>query len=91
VSDLKPGDLCVTLDGLGPARCPAGVLVVLIEIDASECARGQQPYQPFWRASGLPKIIYSISHMRLRKIPPAPLNTADDTDESILESIVVGA
>jgi hypothetical protein len=72
MSDLKPGDLCVIVrsqyctEREHALRC-YGLMVILIDTVPSD-----GDLRPYWRCSGLPRKAF-ISHVCLRKIPPAPM------------------
>lgn len=79
MSALAPGDLAVVIATPedGPIARSSGLygkVVVLIEICGHEHTLTEiQRFLPTWRCSGLPGEWHCVSHISLRKIPPAPL------------------
>jgi hypothetical protein len=86
VSELAAGDLCVVVEtpydtATDRAAGHAGRTVVLICIEATKNPKNAH-MAPYWRCSGLGPGWTGISHLGLRKIPPAPL--ADEPTEEEL-------
>jgi hypothetical protein len=75
VSALQPGDICVIVDH---PRVDAEDLwligmttIVIREYDCSRCTHGDMDLKPFYACTGIGDS--HISHVCLKKIPPAPM------------------
>jgi hypothetical protein len=79
--NLQPGDLCTIVRStyIRPECLKfVGRTVILLRITEppARCKRGiAHSLYPFWKCAGLPDHI--VSHMNLRKVPPAPLALRD--------------
>ena len=88
MSELAPGDLCTIVrtshdTPSDVALNDIGTTVVLItRMEPADVTVYQRKFAPFWRCSGVPHGCSGISHLALRKIPPAPL--ADEPTEEEL-------
>lgn len=74
---LNPGDLCIVIptehdSWMDRESNVIGCTVVLVCEDTAY-RPNQAPYAPFWHCSGVPSHVHGISHLALRKIPPAPM------------------
>lgn len=83
---LAPGDLCVVIHTEYDSAADLGMdvfgrTVVLIGEDMN-WPPWQAHMAPFWHCSGLPASIRGVSHVSLRKIPPAPLEIEPIDEET---------
>lgn len=75
--NVAPGDMCVVIptehDSIADRQSGViGRTVVLVCEDTSYNRR-QSAFAPFWHCIGVPAHVHGISHLSLRKIPPAPM------------------
>jgi hypothetical protein len=85
--DLQPGDMCVIVDRFKcefQRACQGhmiGKTVLLLRL-APVIPEMEPADRPYWEASGM-QPYQSISHVMLKKIPPAPI----ETDTRLAESV----
>jgi hypothetical protein len=86
MSNLAPGDLCEIIrseqdTSQDRTRGLYGKIVVLLRV--SERPHFNPKWAPYWKCAGINNNI-SVSHLNLRKLPPAPLEMEPREEESVV-------